>query len=126
MLNLYLRFRRPITIVCLLLGILSAAWVLVGTAFPVDDAHIPQLIFAGCICVGAIGLLVSACYGGKGLALLLFAHLISMIGFGMGIGLTAGSTSVIPMIMAALNGALALVVLLVRVEQDDREKSSKL
>lgn len=126
MLNLYLRFRRPLTIACMLLGILSVVWVLMGSSFSAHAVPTPQLLFVACSCVGVLGFLISLLHDRGGFGPLLLAHLISMIGFGTSIGLAAGSRGAIPVAMAALNGALAIVVLLVRIEQDDRKKSSKL
>ena len=74
--------------------------------------------FVGCMLMGAVLFLASLFRARRDSGLWLPAHLCSMIGFGMGTGLAAGTTGAIACAMAAINGMCALAVLLLRVEQD--------
>ena len=118
-LNFYLRHQRAAATTCLLLGVFYAAGILcIDVIFTESTPNAARLLFVGCMLMGAVLSLVSLFRARRGSGLWLPAHLCSMIGFGMGTGLAAGTTGAIACAMAAINGMCALAVLLLRVEQD--------
>ena len=118
-LNFYLRHQRAAATTCLLLGVFYAAEILcIDVIFTESTPNAARLLFVGSMLMGAVLFLISLFRARRDSGLWLPAHLCSMIGFGMGTGLAAGTTGAIACAMAAINGMCALAVLLLRVEQD--------